>query len=146
VVHSLYELKTKSKLAKKILNAIWGALSQRNKIKTTTKREVSLSKGELVIDIKEMGEDLYKVAYLKCGKFFKHAYARIGCFLTSAVRKQMADIIYYDREQVYKCHTDSILSDKKLDKLLVGESLGDFVLEKEGKCHIHHSSKKVEWL
>jgi hypothetical protein len=145
VVHSLYELKTKSKIAKKILNAIWGALSQRNKIKTTTTHEVNLSNGELVVDIKELKEDFYKVAYLKNGKFFKHSYARLGCFLTSAVRKQMADIIYPVRENVFKCHTDSILSDKKLD-LLLGDNLGDFVLEHEGKCHIHHSSKSLEWI
>ena len=146
VVHSLYELKTKSKLAKRILNAIWGALCQRNKIKTTTKNDVNLRKGELLIEIKDIGNDLHKISYLKNGKFFKHNYARIGCFLTSAVRKHMADIIYPVREHVFKCHTDSILSDKKLDDLIIGLNLGDFALEHEGKCHIHHSSCKVEWL
>ena len=146
VVHSLYELKTKSKLAKKVLNAIWGALSQRNKIKTTTTNEINLKNGELLIDIKEMGEDLHKITYLNGRKFFKHSYARLGCFLTSAVRKHMAEIIYPYRENVFKCHTDSILSDIELPELLIGDNLGDFKLENHGKVHIHHSSKSLEWL
>lgn len=152
IVHSLYDLKTQSKLAKRILNAIWGALCQRNKIKITTKNEVNLSNGQLLIEIKPIGNNRHKISYLNNGKFFKHKYARLGCFLTSAVRKHMADIIYPVREHVFKCHTDSILSDIKLhDNLqiknfLLGDRLGDFKLEKEGKCHIHHSSKKLEWL
>jgi hypothetical protein len=141
----LYELKRQSTLAKKILNAIWGALCQRNKIKTTTKHEVNLCHGELLIEIKQIRNDLHKISYLKNGKFFKHNYARIGCFLTAATRKHMADTIYPDREHVFKCHTDSILSDKEL-KLNTGSSIGDFALEHEGKCHIHHSSRKLEWL
>lgn len=144
-VHSLYELKSKSKLAKIILNAIWGALCQRNKIKTTTSNEISLSKGALLIEIKELNESLHKVSYLKNGKFFKHNYARLGCFLTAAVRKQMAETIYPVRDKVFRCHTDSILSSIKLEDLLIGDRLGDFTLEKEGRVHIHHSSKSLEW-
>ena len=111
-----------------------------------SKKDVNLRKGELLIEIKEIGNDVHKISYLKNGKFFKHNYARIGCFLTSAVRKHMADSIYPVREHVFKCHTDSILSDKKLDDLIIGTNLGDFALENEGKCHIHHSSCKIEWL
>jgi hypothetical protein len=146
IVHSLFELKSQSKLAKKILNAIWGALCQRNKIKKTTSHEVNLCKGEMLIEIKPIGDELNKISYLKQGKFFKHNYARLGCFLTSAVRKQMAEIIYPVRDKVFKCHTDSILSSIPLDHLLIGDRLGDFVLEKQGKVHIHHSSSKVEFL
>ena len=55
------------------------------------KSEINLNNGELLIEIKDIGNDLHKIRYLN-GKFFKHNYARIGCFLTSAVRKHMADI------------------------------------------------------
>ena len=67
--------------------------------------------------------------------------------MTAATRKHMADIMFDVRDHVYKCHTDSILTDIKLDKL-VGSNIGDFALEHEGKCHIHHSTFKggVEWL
>lgn len=146
VVHSLYDLKTKSKLAKSILNAIWGALCQRNKITTTTKKKVDLNKSELVTTIEDIGNGLNKIQYLNKGKYFKHSYARIGCFLTSAVRKHMAEIIYPVREHVFKCHTDSILSDIQLDNVIIGSNIGDFALEHEGKCKIHHSSLKLEWL
>jgi len=145
-VHMLYDLKTKSKLAKLILNSIWGALCQRHKIKTTTSNQVNFNKGELPVEIKPLGENLHKISYLKNGKFFKHAYARIGCFLTASVRKQMAELIYPNRQHVFKCHTDSILSDRELDSLLIGNNIGDFALEQHGRVHIHHSTKKLEWL
>lgn len=148
VVHDLYKLKSSSKLAKKVLNAIWGAVCQRNKIKTTTCNQVNLNKGELIIDIQEIGNNLHKIIYLQSGRYFKHNYARLGCFLTASVRKQMADIIYPVRDKVYKCHTDSILSSVKMDEkqyLLIGDRLGDFALENEGRVNIHHSSKALEW-
>lgn len=148
VVHYLYELKSTSKLAKAILNSIWGALCQRNKIKTTTRNKVNLCNGELLVDIIPLNGDLLKISYLKNGEYFKHNYARLGCFLTSAVRKQMAEIVYPVRENVYKCHTDSILSCINMEKeqlLLLGNRLGDFALEHEGKVHINHSSKALEW-
>ena len=146
VVHMLYDLKTKSKLAKLVLNSIWGALCQRYKIKTTTSNQVNLNKGELLVEMKPMGEKLHKISYLKNGQYFKHSYSRIGCFLTASVRKQMAMIIEPYKEHVYKCHTDSILSDIELDNLTIGNNIGDFVLEQHGKVKIHHSTKKLEWL
>ena len=146
VVHMLYNLKTKSKLAKLVLNSILGALCQRYKIKTTTSNQVNLNRGELLVEIKPMGETLHKISYLKNGQYFKHPYARIGCFLTASVRKQMAMIIEPFKEHVHKCHTDSILSDIELDNVLIGDRIGDFVLEQHGKVKIHHSTKKLEWL
>jgi hypothetical protein len=143
VVHSLYDLKPKSKLAKLILNAIWGSLAQRNKIITTTSNEVHLNKGELVIDIQPFGNK-YKIKYLKQNKFFKYPFARLGCFLTSAVRKQMAEIIQPYKEHVFKCHTDSLLADIEIP-LLIGTNLGDFKLEHQGEVFIEHSSKALTW-
>lgn len=146
IVHMLYDLKTKCKLAKCVLNAIWGALCQKNKIKTTTSNSVNLNNGELLIKIQPFGENCHKIHYLKNGHYFKHPYARIGCFLTAACRKQMAEIILPFKEHVHKCHTDSILSDIKMDDLIIGDYIGDFVLEQHGRVHIHHSSKKAVWL
>ena len=58
----------------------------------------------------------------------------------------MAMIIEPFKEHVHKCHTDSILSDIELDNVLIGDRIGDFVLEQHGKVKIHHSTKKLEWL
>jgi hypothetical protein len=143
IVHSLYELKPKSKLAKFVLNSIWGALSQRNKITTTTSNVVDLNKGELLIHIQPYG-DKHKIKYLRQGKYFKYPYARLGCFLTSAVRKQMAETIHPYKDHVFRCHTDSLLSDMEIP-LLIGTNLGDFKLEKQGQVYIHHSSKALDW-
>lgn len=146
IVQQLYNLKTKSKLAKKILNAIWGALSQRNKIIKTTYKSREFNEAETIIGITPIGENEHKITYLKNGKYFKFPYARLGVFLTSAVRKQMAEYILPYKENVKKCHTDSILSDKQLDDLPIGKFIGNFALENQGKCHIKNSSSKVIFL
>jgi hypothetical protein len=116
-------------------------LSQRNKIKRTTIHEVNLQDSELVIDIQAFGTQ-HKIIYLKQNKYFKHSYARLGCFLTSAVRREMANIIYPHRDRVYRCHTDSILSDIELP-LLIGSNLGDFKLEKSGYAYIQNSNSVI---
>jgi hypothetical protein len=142
IVHSLYELKKSSKLAKKILNALWGALCQKNKIIKTTRKELNFDNNEYIVSIEPFG-DINKVAYLIHGKFFKHNYARLGVFLTSAVRKQMAEIIYPFKGNVFRCHTDSILSNKELP-LVIGPNLGEFHIDKQGKANIKNSCI-VQW-
>jgi hypothetical protein len=152
IVHELFELRKKSKLAKLILNTIWGSLCERNKIKTSTVHgDVNLNNGELLIEMKPINKnnDNHKISYLKHGKYFKHNYARFGVFLTSAVRKYMSELIYPIKENVHRCHTDSILSTIKLQyiptKFNIGKSLGDFKLEKEGKCFLR-KGKKPEFI
>lgn len=142
LVYSLYELKPKSKLAKKILNAIWGSLCSRNKIKVTTQKEIDFKNGEYIVDIREFGDNR-KITYLKNSKYYKYNYARLGCFLTANVRKQMADCIFPFKEHVYRCHTDSILSDIPLN-LSFGDDLGNFKLEKTGSVSINNSIN-IKW-
>lgn len=141
IVHSLYSYKSKSKLAKRILNAIWGALSQRKKVKRSTYKEINLTNNENIIDIYKQGNH-WKVIYLKRDKYFKYSYARLGCFLTSAVRKEMSQTMLPYKDNVFRCHTDSILSDKPLP-LLIGQGLGEFKLEFEGKVHIENSNSVI---
>jgi hypothetical protein len=141
IVYTLYDLKSQSKLAKKIVNAIWGSLSSRNKIKVTTAKEVNLNKGEMILDIKPYGNK-FKVTYLKTNKFFKFNYARLGCFLTSAVRKQMTEYIYPVRENIFRCHTDSLLSNIPLEHIPIGNELGKFKCEKIGEVIANNT---LEW-
>jgi hypothetical protein len=136
--YSLYQLKGQSVLAKKLLNLIWGSLCSRNKIKRTTFREdIIFNKGENILEIIPLGED-YKVSYLNNGHYFKYPYARLGVFLTSTMRKKMMEYILPNNDNIYRCHTDSILSDIPLTNLPEKDWLGSFKLDKEGKCKIEN--------
>ena len=141
-ITSLYEYKSKSKLAKEILNDIWGSLCSRYKIERTTINPVHLT-DELIVEIIPMANGLDKVKYLKSGKYYKYDYARLGAFLTSAVRKEMALTILPYKDNVYRCHTDSILSDIELP-LPLSSQLGEWKLEHQGKCVIHNVNN-VDW-
>jgi hypothetical protein len=137
--YSLYQLKEQSILAKRLINVIWGSLCSRNKIKRTTINEdIHFQKGENIIDIQHLGDD-YKVSYLKTGHYFKYPYARLGVFLTSTMRKKMTEYILPNNEHIYRCHTDSILSDIPLANLPKNDWMGNFKLDKEGKCKIENS-------
>jgi hypothetical protein len=78
------------------------------------------------------------------GKYYKHGYARVGPFLTAFVRKRMSDIIFPIKEHVYRCHTDGFISDISLDHIKISDKLGDFKIEKQGKCHIKNACK-IDW-
>jgi hypothetical protein len=144
IVHSLYDLKQQSILAKRILNAIWGALCERNKIKRITKQEINLDDNELVVDIKPWTNENSKITYLKHDKYFKHSFARLGCFLTSAVRKDIATTLLPYKEHIHRCHTDGFISDIPLP-LHLGTFIGDYKLEKEGRAVIENSNKII-WI
>ena len=139
VVDELYKLKSKSKYAKRILNSMWGGLSQRNKIKRTTINEINLDDDELVIDIAPLG-DIHKVSYVKQCKYFKTPYARLGPFLTSKARYEMVKTLTPYKDNLFRMHTDGIISNIQLP-LELSTEIGKWKIENEGACEILHSNK-----
>lgn len=129
----LYQFKEQSPLIKPIANSLWGALCERRKVETTTSTLVHLNNDETIIGLHPYG-DYDKITYLKKGQYFKYSYGRLGCFLTSAVRKYMALKMINYKENVFRCHTDSILSDQPLP-LKLSKDLGDWKVKK-GSCII----------
>jgi len=144
VVDSLYDLKTrKFKLAKIILNTMWGALCSRNKIKKSTfSGELHLDESDNPVSIIEVNSKNHKIEYVKEGKYFKHNYARLGVFLTAKARCNLASIIDKYPDQILRCHTDSITSLVPLD-VPISEKLGEWKLEGEGRCIIKKGRKIV---
>ena len=136
------------KLAKLILNTIWGALCKRNKIKRSTFHgEINLNESDNIIHIQEIN-DFHRVEYTKQGKYFKHNYARLGVFLTAKTRCNLAEIVdKYPTEivdksanQILRCYTDSILSTMPLD-IPISNKLGEWKLENSGKCIVKRNRK-----
>jgi hypothetical protein len=90
-----------------------------------------------------MNNGLEKVKYLKNGKYYKYDYARLGCFLTSAVRKEMALTILPIKENVFRCHTDSIVSNIPLPFLPISTALGEWKLEHQGYAKLNHLNQPI---
>lgn len=126
----LYKLKGKPKLVKQILSCLWGVLLKRNKICRITTKEINFVNNEVIIDINEIGHELYKVEYLKQGKFFKTNYCRLGPFLLASVRKYLGSVIFENKEDIFYCRTDGFHSKKELPNIKISNDIGQFKVKK----------------
>lgn len=147
LVDYLYALKNDDvKLAKDMLNTLWGALCQRNHRykKAYLKGDVTnLPEGCEITNISP-GDDNHFIRYAEYGKYYVYAYARLGPFLTSAVRKFMSDTMQPHRDHIYRIHTDGFITDKVID-LPLSRDLGKWKIEHKGNCIISNACK-VEWI
>ena len=93
----LFEVKKNSPdvtYTKKILNILWGALSE-YKISNTynlNQEEIILEAGESILNIKKYGEDNYKIECKQVGNMFVSGFARISPFITALGRSQIANL------------------------------------------------------
>lgn len=124
--HILYPTKKQSKLAKQIMNSIWGCLCEKQQYKRTTKKDIYLTEEDELTNIEPTGK-YHTVEYMKSKKYYKTNYARIGVFLTASVRSKMSLLMLPYKEKIVKCHTDSIVSITELD-LPCSDDIGDFKL------------------
>lgn len=108
---------------KSILNSLWGALVQKDKYtlhsdltKDGEENEITANLEDLLnhksIDfISETKIIIKKVSY---NNLFKTNYARIKPFLLAKGRSKISKLIEPYVDHVYRCHTDSMVSDIKL--------------------------------
>ncbi len=147
MVTLLYELKRKKvPFAKEVINSIWGALCEKNMIHKVIKQSgetFDIPEGCRIVNIRPH-RDGHLVQYSYYGRYFKLNYARFAPFLTATVRKLMADTIYPYKEDVYRCHTDSILSSKPIPDIKLSTKIGDWKIDHSGKCKIN-SAMSVKW-
>jgi hypothetical protein len=147
MIERLYGLKNKKvPLAKDLMILFWGALCEYNKVKTvvTPDEEVHIPDGCRIKDIHPYRNG-WKVSYYESENAFKLDYARLGPFLTSAVRFKIAKDVYQNVNHIYRIYTDSILSDIPLNNLKVSNELGDYKLEKSGKCIVTSNGRRPTW-
>jgi hypothetical protein len=149
LIHELYNLKQKGhKLAKSIMNTMYGAMCQKDTIKylpPEDKPYIINDEKITVVYLTPHGgihSGLSKVEYLKKGKYFKFDFARLGVFLTSYCRLNMVKVMLPLSKHVYRCHTDGIIFDdvpevrQMMDKK-VGDGLGQWKTVC-GACHIYN--------
>ena len=135
---------------KKFRNLLHGLLCEKNKnvalpVDGCTKFEFENNDVE---GITTHGEDeTYKVVYTPQIQPFKHNYARLLPFLTSAVRARMSKIIKENVkfDNLIRSHTDSIFVKQPIDTLDMGDGVGQFKLKKEGNISV--KNKLIyEWI
>jgi hypothetical protein len=147
-VNEMYSLKYQNPLAKEILNSLWGRLCQKVIRKSILKpqNEININETEYdILNLENLPNENYKISYVKKDKVFKYNHARLGTFLTAYVRKQMAKEMFLNRENIVKCHTDSIVSTIPMKELILSNDIGDWKF-KQGKAIIQASNKKIEYI
>lgn len=144
-VDTLYKLKEmKIPYAKRILNCIWGLLSQKNimKKKLGIDSEFTFFGDTIVHKIHPVDKKSLMVHYFRNNNFFEMNYARLAPFILAAGRKMMSSMIEPHLEHIKRVHTDGFISVKKLDfptqksralgSFKEGSDMGD--LRYEGYC------------
>lgn len=144
-VKYLYDLKKEHKLAKTILNSLWGSLCEKRSYniysKDLTSDDIDMPVSKLT-EIIETKDDNY---IFKCKSekgVFKTDYARIGPFLTAKARALISRHIEPHIDHIKRVHTDGFLSDKPLD-IPLSADLGKIKLEKSGHFIIKNVNKII---
>ena len=142
--------KAGSKLAKRLMNTMYGTMCQKAIIKArpTADKPYIINDDITLLTITPFGNPLDGIStieYLK-DQYFKFDYARMGVFLTSYCRMKIAKILKQPGiyEHVVRCHTDGFICNdvpevrNYMDKL-VGDKLGQWK-SVSGKCYVKHAN------
>jgi hypothetical protein len=152
-IEYLYDLKQKYKLPfiKSMISTIWGGLCEKNCKKVYANEEVNSDFNENnIFSIKSIKkyDDKVCLRYMdKNQTYFKHSFARLGTFLTSLTRYKLSQFIEsnFNLNNVYRIHTDSVLTSDPIPKNVIGTEIGKFKVEESGSCRINKYDKPV-WI
>lgn len=170
-VHFLFKLKKlggiAGRVAKRILNTLWGALCERNKLYHDisdvehSSKPFEFPEGEVLDSITptgyaqisgEMISTSWVCQFSNPGNLFKGEYPRIAPFILAQGRKIISETIEPYKENVKRVHTDGfILSEDPQNSHLIDCSedaskiLKSLKFEKEGKVLVKNANQVV-WL
>ena len=149
-VRYLYQLKKdKVPRAKQLLSQLWGSCCRTSQNTITDKAPEDIPEDCDVIGMsriydKEGNENiLYRL--IKKGHMMRYRLGRLKPFLLAYSRLKLARDILPNNENVYRVHTDSILTTVMLDNLEIGTELGQYKIEKHSWFKVINSNQ-VEWL
>lgn len=158
-VNFLFKLKnaggTVGRIAKRILNTLWGALCQRNKFYYDINNDMSglfkNPEGEILDTITPMGNNRWTLQFSNPGNLFKGEYPRIAPFILSQGRKIVSNQIRPYKDIVRRIHTDGFILEEDPEKLPIIEcpenaskTLKTLKFEKEGNCYVKNANQ-VAW-
>jgi hypothetical protein len=146
-----------SRVAKRILNTLWGALCQRKKSHYFVSNEkesgiFEYPEGEILDSIIPIGEDQWKFQFSNPGDLFKGEYPRLAPFILAQGRKIISETIEPYKNKVRRIHTDGFILEENPKQLnLIScpdnapKTLGALKFEKEGKCYVKNANQ-IAWL
>ena len=154
----------KNHLIKKMIEILYGAECEKNKINKFCKIEKgkdlilpydeNLVLEDLIQEKEQANSDgkiLCRAVFkTKDDIFYRGEFPRAGIFLTSLARFNMGKLLFDDKENIVRCHTDGFIT-KNTDptKYEVGDKedlqLGDLKLEKSNVCVEVVNSMYYQW-
>jgi hypothetical protein len=112
-VDFMFELKEKQiEKSKDILNILWGALCEIDKIKYFCEQEININTDEEILSIipYEKNEDIDVITTTNINKRYKTNYARLCPFLVGQGRRHMSNIMFPIKNHIHRIQTDGFLS------------------------------------
>ena len=145
-VSMFYKLKSKSYLAKEILNSLWGKLCSSSKKTITSKDDKKINIDKFDIDRVEMDNDGEFIYHLKHKVPFKYSWGKLKPFILAYGRQRlMKKVNKNNAKHIIRIHTDSITFNKRLN-FKVGKELGEYKKEQineEGQKLIIHGQNDL---
>jgi hypothetical protein len=157
-VHFLFKIKNQGgvagRVAKRVLNTLWGALCQRKRnYKTLTTDQTDPFKfpeGHTLDSIIPVGSDQWRFQFTNPGNPFKGEYPRIAPFLLAHGRKTTSEILESYKDKVRRIHTDGfILEERPNSPALItcpenaSKALKALKFETAGYCHVKNANKVI---
>ncbi|GET64188.1 hypothetical protein GLOIN_2v1472929 [Rhizophagus irregularis DAOM 181602=DAOM 197198] len=157
-VHFLFNIKNQGgvagRVAKRVLNTLWGALCQRKRnYKTLTTDQTDPFKfpeGHNLDSIVPVGSDQWRFQFTNPGSPFKGEYPRIAPFLLAHGRKTTSELLEPYKDKVRCIHTDGfILEEQPSSPTLItcpenaSKALKALKFETAGYCHVKNANKVI---
>ncbi|PKY63125.1 hypothetical protein RhiirA4_432961, partial [Rhizophagus irregularis] len=149
-VHFLFKIKNQGgiagRVAKRVLNTLWGALCQRKRnYKTLTTDQTDPFKfpeGHTLDSIIPVGSDQWRFQFTNPGNPFKGEYPRIAPFLLASGRKTTSELLEPYKDKVRRIHTDGFILEELPDSPALitcpenaSKALKALKFETAGYCH-----------
>ncbi|GET55694.1 hypothetical protein GLOIN_2v1849173 [Rhizophagus irregularis DAOM 181602=DAOM 197198] len=157
-VHFLFKIKNQGgiagRVAKRVLNTLWGALCQRKRnYKTLTTDQTdpfTFPEGHTLDSIIPVGSDQWRFQFTNPGNPFKGEYPRIVPFLLARGRKITSEAIQPYKDKVRRIHTDGFILEEQPDSPALftcsenaDTTLKTFKFETAGYCHVKNANKNM---
>ncbi|GET50589.1 hypothetical protein GLOIN_2v1472929 [Rhizophagus irregularis DAOM 181602=DAOM 197198] len=157
-VHFLFKIKNQGgvagRVAKRVLNTLWGALCQRKRnYKTLTTDQTdpfTFPEGHTLDSIIPVGSDQWRFQFTNPGNPFKGEYPRIAPFLLARGRKITSEAIQPYKDKVRHIHTDGFILEEQPDSPALftcsenaDTTLKTFKFETAGYCHVKNANKVI---
>jgi hypothetical protein len=148
-INDFYFLKEKYKdnpLPKRVLNSLWGLLSQKEKKNyyADGKEKLDIPDEDEIDDITPLPNNRTKITTTNKNKIFTSDWGRLGCFLTAFCRNKIAEFAYENREYIVRIHTDSLVSTKPMNHLKISNKIGDWKMKQINKAFIGKCNQKIK--